>query len=308
LIMRVQSPRKIKQRRIVRISAAGLLLVWLMTLVPDIVSSVSAVALKPVYAVERWLNNSSSLIPVFIRDRVKLEKEIETLKQELATAGRRDITEQRLWEENNRLRAMLSADGKKRIAAAVVARPDQLPYDLLQIDQGSRAGVEVGAPVFIGKDAVIGLVVYTTEQYSFVELVTSPEFKASVFVSGPNVVAEMEGRGGGVARVKMPQGLTLRSGDMVYLTSVEPGVYGRISYVEDHPTQPEQYGYITPDIPINSIYQVAIGEKSQIAESPAAIDDNLRKIMRTVLLKNGSRTFAPAATGSTTTDEAAVNI
>ena len=252
-------------------------------ILPKIISSVASVLLYPVHATSAWINQSSSLVPSFVRERVSLDKQIKDLKNDLITAGRIDITQSRLIEENNQLRNLLGIDSEERTAAAVIARPNELPYDLLQIDRGIHHGIEVGAPVFIGRDIVLGLVVHAASDYSFVELITTPNFKATAFISGPDVVVTLEGLGGGAARVLVPQGIPMSVGNMVYLPSVEPGVFGRISYVENRPTQPQQYGYITPDTPISGLNRVSVGKLSQISQSTEVIDERVSELIRTKL-------------------------
>jgi cell shape-determining protein MreC len=215
---------------------------------------------------------------------LSLENEIKELENELAIARRNDVTRNRLANENNRLRSLLGAEGEDRIAAAVIARPSELPYDLLQIDRGSQHGVEIGAPVYLGKDNVVGLVVHTASTYSFVQLITSPNFSATAFLSGPNVVVRLTGLGGGVARVSVPQGIPLSNGDLVYLPSIEPGVFGQISYIENEPTQPEQFGYITPDLAISSMHLVAVGKLTQITQSPEVISERIKTEINNALV------------------------
>jgi hypothetical protein len=256
-------------------------------LVPRVFSGVSAIVMYPIHSINVWLEESSGVVPTFFRDKLSLQEEIEELENEVIVAGRTNVTRQRLAEENNRLRQLLGIDNEERIAASVIGRPNELPYDLLQIDRGSLHGVEVGAPVFIGRDIVIGLVAHTAPTYSFVELVTTPGFEATVFISGPDIVATMEGFGGGVARVKVPQGIPLRVGNLVNLPSVEPGVFGRISHVENRPTQPEQYGYISPDIAISSLHLVAVGKLSQVTRSAEEISENVLEEIRRSLLVPG---------------------
>ncbi|MEY3784359.1 MAG: hypothetical protein RLZZ230_681, partial [Candidatus Parcubacteria bacterium] len=231
--MKVRSLHNSKEKRPLRVVVFVLLIIMVGMFLPKLFSVVSSVVMYPIHATNTWLDKSSSLIPTFFRNRVELENEIKSLNQDLVVAQRSTITQQRLWEENVRLRHLLGIDNEDRIAAAVIARPNELPYDLLQIDQGSDHGVEVGSPVFIGKDVVVGLVVHVAAGYSFVQLVTSPGFKASAFISGPDVVVTMEGMGSGVARVSVPQGVPLAVGNLVYLPSVEPGIFGRISYIEN---------------------------------------------------------------------------
>jgi len=266
--------------------------------------TVSATVMYPIHATNKWLSESSSFIPVFIRDRQSFQNQIRLLEDQLVVSSGSNLTQQRLVEENNRLRQLLGVSGETRIAAAVIARPSELPYDLLQIDRGSKHGIGVGSPVFIGRDIVIGLVVHTAPEYSFVEMVTTPGFEATAFISGPNVVATMEGVGGGVARVRVPQGIPLSVGNLVYLPSIEPGVFGKISHIENRPTQPEQYGYISADIAISGIYQVTVGQQSQISHSASEIDERILEQMRMDLLV-GDVTVGLGTISSTTPEETA---
>jgi hypothetical protein len=272
-------------------------------ILPRTISVISAVVMYPVHSVNQWLRESSNLVPVFIRDRQSLQTEIESLKNQLEVSKQADLTKQRLFEENNHLRQLLGADNENRIAASIIARPNELPYDLLQIDRGSQDGIEVGSPVFIGKDMVIGLVVHTATDYSFVELVTTAGFEATVFISGPNVVAKLEGFGGGVARVKVPQGVPLSVGNLVYLPSIEPGLYGRISYIENRPTQPEQYGYISPNVSISGLNQVAVGKLSQVSHSANDINEKLIEQIRTDLLVPDMKEGYVGTTTGTTSEQ-----
>ncbi|MCA9362151.1 hypothetical protein KC906_02135 [Candidatus Kaiserbacteria bacterium] len=299
--MKVRSQRNTARQRLVRITVIALAVLVVGMLLPRAFSLLSAVVVHPVHVVHVWLEESDSFIPSLFRERHELQAEIETLRQELVISQRSDLTQRRLWEENNRLRGLLGTDAEERVLAAVIARPDELPYDLLQIDRGYEHGVAVGAPVFIGRDVVIGLVVHTGPDYSFVELATTPGFEATAFISGPNVVVTMEGVGGGVARVRVPQGIPLRVGNLVYLPSVEPGVFGRISHIENRPTQPEQYGYISPEIAISSLYQVAVGVQSQIARSATEVDAAVLEIMERLLLVTDVTVGTTTATTSSIT-------
>jgi cell shape-determining protein MreC len=298
--MRVQSRHNTSRKKQIKVIIIASFLVVLGMFVPAIISGVSAAVTYPVYVTNVWLNESSSLVPSFIRDRRELQSEIGRLENELVIAARIDLTQRRLVEENESLRKLLGIDEEVRTAAAVIARPDELPFDLLQIDRGSDQGIEVGAPVFIGRDIVIGLVAHTAPKYSFVQLITSPGFEATAFISGPNVVVAMEGVGGGVSRVKVPQGVSMSIEDLVYLPSVEPGVFGRISHIENRPTQPEQYGYITPNIAISGLYRVSVGSLSQISQSADQIDQSVLSLIEKQLVVEHMLAGTSSASSSST--------
>jgi cell shape-determining protein MreC len=298
--MRVRSRRNSNRRRLVQIGVGFGVLVLLGMALPKAFSVVSSAVMTPVHAVHVWLEESSSLVPSFFRSRRVLADQITQLEHDLAVASGRDLTTQQLLIENAALRTKLGIVTEDRIAAAVIARPTELPYDMLQIDRGLRHGVAVGAPVFVGRDIVLGLVVHAADDYAFVELITTPGFGATAFVSGPNVVVPLEGYGGGVARVRVPQGIPLRLGDLVHLPSVNPGVFGRISHIENEPTQPEQYGYIAPEVPLSGLQFVAVGQQSQIAEDVSVVDENIRTMIEAALAVSGVTAAVVATTSSST--------
>lgn len=235
--------------------------------------------MAPVHAVHTWIQTSDSRLPLYLRDRNELITRIASLEQEVAIASGTDLTQQRLHEENQWLRQLLGADTDSRVAAAVIARPGQLPYDYLQIDKGYSDGIQAGAPVYVGRDNVIGIVTSTTEKYSFVELFTTPSFSATAFISGANVMATIDGYGGGVARVRVPQGVPLKIGDLVHLPSLDPGVFGRIAYLENEPSQPEQFGYIALSQPIASIHYVSVGKETISVSAPNQIEERVQAII-----------------------------
>lgn len=285
--MKVRSQHNSKQQKLYR---AVLLLVVLFSLslvIPAAVTAISRVVLYPVYAVQIWFQDSTASLPTFLREKNELHKEIEDLKSQLALAASSDVTQQRLFEENVWLRELLSAQREDRIAAAVIARPNQLPYDFLQVDKGNNDGVQIGAPVYVGIDNVIGVVAHTDDNFSFIELFTTPGFEATSFVSGANITATLEGYGGGVARVRVPQGVSLSIGNVIHVPSIQPGVFGRISYIESQPTQPEQYGYITMSKPIANINYVAIGRETLQPATADFIREQVDSILEQSLIVEG---------------------
>jgi len=282
--MRTPLRRTSNKQRIGRLVFLIVIVLAIGLLVPPAARLIGATVMYPVQLVERWLTQSSMVVPVLWRDKIDMQAEISSLNQTVAELGRKDTTQIRLETENSRLRQLLSATTSERTLAVVTAKPTELPYDLLQVDRGSLAGIEVGSPVYIGSDSVIGLVSAVYPTHSFVTLFTTPGFLATVYLTGANVTATLEGMGGGVARVKVPQGILLRIGDLVHVPSVQPGVYGQITWVESEPTQPEQYGYITPAIPLMSLYQVAIGKPSHVTVDATSVIQYIETLRQEALV------------------------
>lgn len=162
--------------------------------------------------------------------------------------------------ENQQLRELLNLpNNENRHLARVVSRPESLPYDVLQIDAGGRDGIIMNAPVYHGTGQVMGFVSYVAPYYSLVTLVTSPGQKGTAFVFGPDVYARTEGMGGGVLRVRIPQGVSVVKDDIVVLPAAVSGYYGKISHVEARPTEPQQYAYVPLDTSLQSIRYVSVG-------------------------------------------------
>lgn len=300
--MRVHSRPNSKNKRVYKILLGTIVILLLGWLLPRAITATSRVVLYPVYAVHTWFRESEAVFPMYLRERKELAEEIAVLKNELAIAGSTDLTQQRLFEENTWLRQLLSAETTDRIGAAVIARPNELPYDLMQIDRGSNDGVTVGAPVYIGADNVIGVIAHTAATFAFVELFTTPGFEATAFISGPDVVATVEGYGGGVARVRVPQGIPLSVGNVVHVPSIEPGAFGRIAYIENRPSQPEQYGYITLNKPINGINYVAVGRESIAPATPEKISEEIAKIIQASVKVDTLDVVLLASSTATSTD------
>ena len=302
--MLIRSDRTSDNKKIKRLLFVVVGLMIFAMIAPSVVRFVAGIVLYPVIQLENWFANSTQVLPTLWRDKIVMQSDIDRLEQELAVSKMVDLSQQRLFDENNRLRSLLRASTTQRIAAVVIGKPGELPYDLIQIDRGSSDGVEVGSPVFIGKDAVIGMVSTVQNNSSFVTLFTTPDFLTTVYLSGADVTAVLEGLGGGVARVKVPQGIVLRVDDLVHIPSIQPGVFGTIAWVESEPTQPEQFGYITPNIPISSLFQVAVGSPAVVSTDPEIAQTYIDDIQRDMLVIPQILT---ATTTATSTEQTATS-
>lgn len=231
--------------------------------------------------------------------------QVEKLQQSAAVSGGTKLSVERLLVENMALRAATNfGTTTNRVVSRVIAQPSRLTYDHLQIDKGSQSGIVVGAPVFIGLDTVVGVVVYTAPTYSLVELVTTPGFTSTAYVVGPNIFAALEGMGGGVARVRVPQGVNLEVGNLVLLPSVSSGVYGEIVSLENPPSQPEQYGYVTPPISLQSLFYVSVALDIPMPVTAAEVDANIQKQVRDYFKLNTHDQIVASTSVSSTTQGA----
>lgn len=298
--MKVRSLRNRGTRRIISTIAIVIVVIGLGLAAPRLFQATSNIVLLPIGVINTWLTTSSDMVPMFVRDRLSLIATIKQLENDLVVAGGEDLTLDRLRSENKRLRSLLGIESTERVGAAVISRPSDLPYDVLQLDRGSQHGIVVGAPVYIGADRFIGIIADTAPTHSFVVLLTHPRFSATGFIDGANAIAAIDGVGGGVARVRVPQGVALRIGDLVHVPSVAPGVFGRIVSIESRPTQPEQYGYITPELSLSSIHLVSVGREPLVPATAEVVAERIETIIASSTLVVPIISSVPTTTPTTT--------
>ena len=250
--------------------------------VPKFVAGTVALIWYPIDAVRVWVAESGSSLPQYLRERSHLLDELETLKIQIATEQGTENTIKKLQVENDELRELAGAVPDARVLARVIGRPGTLPYDVVMLDRGQVHGIALNAPVFLGVDQVIGFVSKIQDQTSFVTLVSTPGFTSSAYVIGPNIYTFAEGMGGGVLRVRVPQGILLRTGDMVLLPAIDSGIYGVVSVIETSATQPEQYGFVTTNIPTQSLYYVSVGKEGIVTHSFAEAEAQVAAIKKTL--------------------------
>ncbi len=260
--MKGNSPQNSRVKRVIRLALFCVGILALVYFFEGVIGRLGAVITTPMYAVTSWFHESTAPLPQYLRDRSELLSEIDRLKKELAARTGSDAVIGRLAGENEALRSLLgNGDESPRIAAGVIARPPGIPYDALLIDQGSVDGIEEGTVVYHAHDETIGFVSKVFEKSALVTLFSTPGVKGTAYIFGPNIFVRMFGEGGGVLRLSVPQGISIKVGDVVVLPTLEAGILGLVSEVRSVPTEPEQEAFVTFERPIQSIYRVAVSTR-----------------------------------------------
>ncbi len=248
-----------KRLRSIILLGGGLLVVLL--LLPRVFGFVSSLVFMPLAITESATARISALLPAYFTDRHELITQINQLEARIAQESSGASTVVTLQRENQALRALLGDETDQRIAAGVIGRPTVTPYDVLVIDQGSSSGIVEAAPVYVGRDQVIGFVERVYEHSAVVVLATTPGYASTVYIYGPNIYTTARGLGGGVLEVSVPQGIEIAEDDVVVLPSLSSGVYGTLSVIESIASEPEQRGYVTSQVPLHSLRFVSVGRK-----------------------------------------------
>lgn len=250
-----------RNRKVLFSLALTLFFAVLFFLIPRILASASAAILSPIVSIQNWFSESSAAVPSYLRDRQSLIEQNETLQQQLVETNIKEVEIEALRQENDLLKKLTDNNKVERKVASIIGRPTGLPYDVLIMDKGKDDGIKENTPVYLGVNQVIGFVASVYDHSSIVALVTTPGFSTTVYVYGPNIYTTATGVGSGGLRINVPQGIDLQEGNPVVIPSFNSGVYGEISYVDTVPTRPEQYGYVSIDVPLQSIRFVSIGDE-----------------------------------------------
>lgn len=259
-----QTSRNLRTRTILVVGLGAVLLVMIL---PRAIGMVSSVMFEPIARSEAKLFDFGSLLPSYFTDRDELVDRIRSLERQIELETIHEHTVDMLVEENMTLRSLLGDEDEERIVASVIGRPTVTPYDTLVLDVGSDAGVMVHAPVYVGNDQVIGFVAEVFPKSAIVVLATTPKLESTVYILGPNIYTTAEGQGGGVLRVSVPQGIVLSVGDLVLVPSFGGGIFGTIDVIESVPTEPEQHGFVTLQVPLQSLRVVSVGKRQLTPQS-----------------------------------------
>ena len=161
------------------------------------------------------------------------------------------------------------------------------------------------------RDRVIGMVKKVFSDSSVVEMSTTPDVRSSVFIIGPDIYTNAIGVGGGQLRVGVPQGIELSVGDSVVLPAVGGGIFGTINHVESLPTQPEQHGFVSTDIPLQSLRYVAVGtdplQPVSFEEAQQVVTDVLSDLLSVPVPPDILTIVLEATSTATSTEEQATS-
>jgi len=124
------------------------------------------------------------------------------------------------------------------IVAAVLARPPVAPYDVLIIDQGTSAGVTLGALVTGEGGTPIGTIGQTDASQSRVTLFSTRGIQSPGWVGASHIPVTFTGAGAGAFTVSVPKIAGVQVGDGAYLASGGAYPVGTVIKIEVDPSSP----------------------------------------------------------------------
>jgi len=275
---KANSYRKDDKKRIPRAVLFVVIAFLILVVAKGSIGVVTSFFSSPLFSIRDYLDTSTAVVPMYIKERSELVDQIHKLQQTVASQYGITSTLTLLQNENTELRALLGDSDVPSVVAGVIARPPMIPYDTVLLDKGRVNGIEQYSPVYVGSHTTIGYVreVYTTQ--SLVTLFSSPGVETTVYVYGPNIFTTAYGEGGGVVRLSIPQGLNIKEGDVVILPSLNGGVLGSVSYIQSVATEPEQHAYVTSQVSLQSVRLVRVDVQPVV---PMTFPDALRVVENT---------------------------
>lgn len=124
------------------------------------------------------------------------------------------------------------------VLAGVIARPPQSPYDTLIIDQGSDAGVGVGAAVSGRGGSPVGTVASVTTSSARVLLYSAPDRITEAWLGENRTPLTLTGDGAGAFSAEAPREAMIAVGEAVYVPGPGSLPLGVVTRVDSDPSSP----------------------------------------------------------------------
>lgn len=140
----------------------------------------------------------------FFNDILYLRQENQKLKEQLYNMILKERSNHELIEENRRLKNLLNLKEKKKefIAASnVIKRGSNKFLKTLWINKGQKSGIVVNMPV-ITLNGLIGKIIFTSDDFSEVLLLTDPNFSVAVRIERTRVEGILNGNGTSLCSLK----------------------------------------------------------------------------------------------------------
>lgn len=192
---------------------------------------------RPLLYLKEGVSVRSAYVADYFRSRKMLAQENAVLQEKLVETENLRTENEFLRSEYGRLLSLLGREesGRKRILATILARPNISPYDVLSVDVGSDKGLLVGERVYLSETIVVGEVKEVFAHSSKIELYSASGKETPVLVGSTTIPATATGLGGQNFSVRLPRNLGVLPGDIVSLTTLEPGILGIVKEIRDDP-------------------------------------------------------------------------
>jgi len=199
-----------------------------------------------------------------LRAKQALVSENKTLKENVQRLELSSIEIEVLKQENENLRKLLNREtSQELLAAAILTRPNRTLYDTFIVDVGRRDGVTQGAQVFGAGNIALGTVSDVYAGTSLVHLYSTPGRSTEVLIQQRkegegSFSVEAIGRGGGDFEIRIPRGVEVAEGGVIFSSELDGGIFGKIQEIVALPSDSFQTILFSSPVTIQSLRIVTI--------------------------------------------------
>jgi cell shape-determining protein MreC len=173
----------------------------------------------------------------YLRSFDEVVKENQALKEQLTSAHLQSLSHNiNPFGNTEILKTLSRSSSTESVAASVLARPPETPYDVIIIDRGTRNAITVGDTVRLSEGAEIGKVIEAFDKTSRVILYSAWGQKTNAVLERDALPVTMSGRGGGGFEFTVPREVVIVEGDRILSPFTEASLVGVVEDVEASPT------------------------------------------------------------------------
>jgi rod shape-determining protein MreC len=202
----------------------------LLSKINPIISGISV----PVWKAE---NFTTDFLSMTVKSKSNLYKQNILLKSKIETLQNDLIQTDVLQKENDSLKILLGRikPEEKFVLSAILAKPNQTPYDTLIIDRGTDDGLKPDDLVFAGGNILVGSIESVEKKTSKVIMFSTPGNISQVIYGNTGKYFNAQGLGNGTIEVDVSRELEVSIGDMFFYPGLDGILIGVAKKVDFDP-------------------------------------------------------------------------
>ncbi len=179
-------------------------------------------------------NFTSDFLALSLDSKKDLYKQNILLKEELAAREIERVRTEAVEEENTVLKATLGRVAPERsiVLSAILAKPNQTPYDTLIIDRGEKDGIAIDQLVFANGDVLIGEIDSVDNSTAKVLMYSTPGNILQVVYGSTGRYFNARGLGNGTFEVEVARDVDVVEGDLFFYPNLDNTPVGIVRKVD----------------------------------------------------------------------------
>ena len=179
-------------------------------------------------------NFTSDFLALSLDSKKDLYKQNILLKEELAAYEAERARTEAIEEENTALKATLGrvVSDHRIVLSAILAKPNQTPYDTLIIDRGEADGLAIDQLVFANGDILIGEIDSVENSTAKVLMYSTPGNILQVVYGSTGRYFNARGLGNGTFEVEVARDVDVAEGDLFFYPGLDNTLVGIVRKVD----------------------------------------------------------------------------